>query len=123
MSQLTREETAFLTSARKTFEENADWFEFEEFAFGSRSPLYSKTRSHKDVLTHPLYVALKDMWLELGGKRAGAGRPPTSPTPRRTISLRLPIHLITAAHRRAELEGVTVTEWIETAIARRLRRR
>lgn len=57
-----------------------------------------------------------------GGKRAGAGRPRTAPTPRRTVTLRLPIHLITAANRRAELEGVTVTRWIELAIERRLRR-
>ena len=66
MSHLTREEDAFLRRARTKFEQNSDWFEFEDFAFGSRSPLYAKTRSHKDVLTHPLYVALKDMWLELG---------------------------------------------------------
>jgi hypothetical protein len=66
MSHLTHEEDAFLRRARTKFEQNSDWFEFEDFAFSSRSPLYSKTRSHKDVLTHPLYVALKDMWLELG---------------------------------------------------------
>ncbi|HYC93067.1 MAG TPA: hypothetical protein VEO54_27930 [Thermoanaerobaculia bacterium] len=84
MAQLTQEEDAFLRRARKKSAENADWFEFEDFAFGSRSPLYSKTRSHKDVLTHPLYVALKDMWLELGvrqgkvkdasGRKARGGR-------------------------------------------------
>jgi len=34
-----------------------------------RSPLFSKTRSHRDVLAHPLYVALKEMWLELGVKQ------------------------------------------------------
>lgn len=57
-----------------------------------------------------------------GGKREGAGRPSTAATPRRAVTLRLPIHLIAAAHRRAELEGVTVTRWIEAAIERRLRR-
>ena len=84
MAQLTQEEDAFLRRARKKSAENADWFEFEDFAFGSRSPLYAKTRSHKDVLTHPLYIALKDMWLELGvrqgkvkdasGRKARGGR-------------------------------------------------
>jgi hypothetical protein len=83
-SHLTQEENAFLGRARKKFEQNAEWLEFEDFAFGARSPLYSKTRSHKDVLTHPLYVALKDMWLELGvrqgrvkdasGRKARGGR-------------------------------------------------
>ena len=57
-----------------------------------------------------------------GGKRAGAGRPPTAATPRHVVTLRLPLHLITAAHRRAEIEGVSVTRWIETAIERRLKR-
>lgn len=63
---LTPDEESFLHRAERKFADNADWFEFEDFAFGSRSPLYSKTRSQKDVLAHPLYVALKDMWLELG---------------------------------------------------------
>jgi predicted DNA binding CopG/RHH family protein len=51
----------------------------------------------------------------------GAGRPLTAESPRRSVTLRLPIHLVTAAHRRAEIEGVTVTRWIETAIERRLK--
>ena len=56
-----------------------------------------------------------------GGKRPGAGRPPTSPTPRVPVTFRLPLHLIDAAHRRAELEGVTVTRWLEVAIEERLK--
>ena len=58
-----------------------------------------------------------------GGKRAGAGRPSTAETPRRAVTLRLPLHVVTAAHRRAELEGISVTRWVELAIERRLRRR
>jgi predicted DNA binding CopG/RHH family protein len=56
-----------------------------------------------------------------GGKRPGAGRPSTSPTPRTPVTLRLPLHLVNAAHRRAEVEGITVTRWIEIAIERRLK--
>lgn len=56
-----------------------------------------------------------------GGKRPGAGRPPTSATPRTQVTWRLPLHLVDAAYRHAELEGVTVTRWIELAIERRLR--
>lgn len=63
---LTAEEQRFLEIARGKFLQNTDWFEFEDFAFGSRSPLFAATRSHRDVLTHPLYLALKDMWLQLG---------------------------------------------------------
>lgn len=65
-STLTREEDAFLDRARSLFRANADWLEFEDFAFGPRSPLFSRDRSHRDVLAHPLYAALKEMWLELG---------------------------------------------------------
>ena len=57
-----------------------------------------------------------------GGKREGAGRPATGGTPRQPVTLRLPLHLITGAHRRAELEGVSVTRWIGVAIERRLKR-
>ena len=65
-SELTPEEETFLARARRKFEDNADWLEFEDFAFGSRSPIFARTRSHREVLTHPLYIALKEMWLALG---------------------------------------------------------
>lgn len=58
-----------------------------------------------------------------GGRRDGAGRPSTAATPRKAITLRLPIHLVVAAHRRAELDEVTVTRWIEAAIERALEKR
>lgn len=64
--ELTQEEHEFLQRARGLFRQNADWLEFEGFAFGTRSPIFSRNRSHRDVLQHPLYVALRDMWLELG---------------------------------------------------------
>jgi len=63
---MTVEEQAFLRAAREKYLHNADWFEFEDFVFGSRSPLFTKERSHQDILEHPLYIALKEMWLELG---------------------------------------------------------
>jgi predicted DNA binding CopG/RHH family protein len=56
-----------------------------------------------------------------GGTRSAAGRPPTAATPRTPVTWRLPMHLVNAAHRRAELEGITVTRWIEIAIERRLK--
>lgn len=63
---LNAEEEKFLDRAQSLFRTNADWLIFEDFAFGPRSPLFSKQRSHRDVLAHPLYRALKEMWLELG---------------------------------------------------------
>ena len=84
-TELTAAEQAFLSRARAKFRDDADWFEFEEFAFGSRSPLYLRTRSHHDVLNHPLYLALKDMWLELGvrqGRVSSAQNRKTNHAPR-----------------------------------------
>jgi hypothetical protein len=66
---LTFEEREFLRHAEKKYRANTNWFEFEDFAFGMRSPLFSRKRSHLDVLRHPLYLALKKMWLDLGEKQ------------------------------------------------------
>lgn len=85
-SPLTADEQAFLSRARRKYLDDTDWLQFEEFAFGSRSPLFSATRSQRDVLTHPLYAALKEMWLELGvrqGRIAGAAKGGTTDAARR----------------------------------------
>jgi|SRR5947207_15534324 len=85
---LNPEEQRFLERAREKFRQNADWFAFEDFAFGMRSPIYSATRSHRDVLTNPLFRELNEMWLQLGlrqgriapdpGKKGDAPRRQTS---------------------------------------------
>jgi hypothetical protein len=88
---LTAEEQAFLKRARGKYRDNADWLEFEEFAFGSRSPIFASTRSHRDVLQHPLYEALKEMWLDLGvrqGRIAASPKGEDVHAPRRTSSRR-----------------------------------
>ena len=63
---MTTEEQVFLDRAQRKYRRNVGWFEFEDFAFGMRSPLFSKTRSHRNVLENPLYIVLRDMWLQLG---------------------------------------------------------
>src|SRR5688500_17069946 len=98
---MTPEEQHFLSRAQAKFAEGMEWLAFEDFVFGPRSPLFSRTRSQQDILKHPLYLALRQMWLELGvqqgriaapakgrsdaarRKRGGAGRPSTAATPRR----------------------------------------
>lgn len=74
-SALGPDEQKFLKRARELFVENTDWLQFEDFAFGSRSPLFARNRSQQDVLTHPLYTALKEMWLELGVKQGRIAAP------------------------------------------------
>jgi hypothetical protein len=66
LESLTPEEKKFYRQALKRFQENTSWLAFDEFAFGMRSPIYSRQRSHIDVLKSALYLALKDMSLQLG---------------------------------------------------------
>lgn len=66
ISKLSSAEKQFYRQALKKFQRNTDWLAFDDFAFGVRSPIYDRRRSHLDVLKSPLYLALKDMSLQLG---------------------------------------------------------
>jgi hypothetical protein len=39
---------------------------------------------------------------------------------RKSVTWRLPVHLLTAAYRRAEVERITVSAWVEDAITAKL---
>ena len=66
LSGLSAEKKKLYQQAREKFQDNTNWLAFDEFAFGKRSPIYSRESSHLDVLNDPLYRALKAMWLQLG---------------------------------------------------------
>jgi hypothetical protein len=74
LKQLSRNQKEFYSEAVELFRRNTSWLDFEEFAFGSRSPLYESSDSHVDILKDPLYLALEDMWLELGVQQGAAKR-------------------------------------------------
>lgn len=59
-------ERRFYRRALKEFQKNVNWREFDHFALGKNSLLYDGKRSHLEVLKHPLYLAVQDMWLQLG---------------------------------------------------------
>jgi hypothetical protein len=63
---LTEEEKKFYSQALTKFRQGVPWVSFEQFAFDPRSPIYKRRRSHLEVLKAPLYLALEDMWLQLG---------------------------------------------------------
>lgn len=63
---LTEKKEKFYQQAVGKFRKNTDWFAFEEFGFGLMSPLYVGRKSHLEVMGDPLYLALEDMWLQLG---------------------------------------------------------
>lgn len=65
LGKLAGEEKAFYLRALRRFQANEDWLSFDD-VFDPGSPIYSKRRSHLDVLKDALYLALKDMWLQLG---------------------------------------------------------
>lgn len=66
LDELSAEEKKFYKQAIKRFRENTNWLSFDDFAFGMRSPIYKGRRSHIEVLQSALYLALKDMSLQLG---------------------------------------------------------
>ncbi len=66
LEKLNDAEKQFVAEAMRRFNANTEWIAFDQFAFGLHSPLYDKHRSHKDVLRGPLYLALRDMSLQLG---------------------------------------------------------
>lgn len=78
LSAMTSEETAFLARAREKHAANVNWLEFEEFAFGPRSPIFARKRSHQNVLDHPLYITLKNLWLDLGARQGQVAAPTVS---------------------------------------------
>lgn len=67
-------ERSFYADAQRRFRDNVDWFAFDAFAFGRHSPLYRGRRSHHEVLRSPLYLALRDMSLQLGVQQGKVAR-------------------------------------------------
>lgn len=71
---LNEAEKRFYLRALKRFQQNVSWLDFDDFVLGMQSPLYSGKRSHHEVLKHPLFLALKNMSLELGIRQGMAAR-------------------------------------------------
>lgn len=59
--------------------------------------------------------------LARGGKRTGAGRPPTGQTPREIVTWRLPVDLLVRLRAHARLERLPVTTWVERRLLEALR--
>ncbi|HXH40607.1 MAG TPA: hypothetical protein VNN08_18390 [Thermoanaerobaculia bacterium] len=66
LSDLDEERKRFYHAAVEKLAENVAWLKFEEFAFSFDSPVFTASRSRREVLSDPLYLALKDIWLRLG---------------------------------------------------------
>lgn len=86
LSTLNESERTFYRRALRKFMQNTPWLAFDAFAFGMMSPLYRGRTSHLEVLKSPLYLALKDMSLQLGvqqGMIARKSREEKDPSERR----------------------------------------
>jgi hypothetical protein len=66
LSGLDSERKQFYQAAIEKLDENVAWLEFEDFAFSFSSPVFRASRNRREVLSDPLYLALKDIWLRLG---------------------------------------------------------
>ncbi|MGH9557001.1 MAG: hypothetical protein ACRD2Y_14375 [Terriglobales bacterium] len=74
---LAESEKRFFALAQERFRAKADWLAFDEFAFGMNSPVYARNGARTVVISNPLYLALEDMWIELGvaqGRIGASGR-------------------------------------------------
>jgi len=66
LSNLDTERRRFYQSAIEMLDRNVDWLEFEGFAFSFGSPIFKASYDRQEVLTDPLFIVLKDIWLRLG---------------------------------------------------------
>jgi hypothetical protein len=74
LDSLTPEEKKFYKLALKKFQENMKWGSFDDFAFGMRSPIFKRRRSHKNAPKSELYLALRDMSIQLGVQQGWIAR-------------------------------------------------
>jgi hypothetical protein len=66
LSDLDTGRRRFYQSAIEMLDRNVDWLEFEAFAFSFGSPVFKSSKDRQEVLTDPLFLVLKDIWLRLG---------------------------------------------------------
>jgi hypothetical protein len=66
LTRLDADQKHFYQSAIEQLDANVDWIDFENFAFSFGSPVFKLSRDRKEVLTDPLFLVLKDIWLRLG---------------------------------------------------------
>jgi hypothetical protein len=86
LSHLDRERKRFYQSALDKLDENVAWLEFEDFAFSFGSPVFKASRNRREVLSDPLYVVLKDIWLRLGIRQGFVAPPKESVSNAKTTS-------------------------------------
>jgi hypothetical protein len=66
LNGLDADRTSFYHLAIEQLDANVDWLEFEGFAFSFGSPIFKASHDRQEVLTDPLFIVLKDIWLRLG---------------------------------------------------------
>jgi hypothetical protein len=66
LNDLDADRQRFYRSALEQLHANVDWLDFENFAFSFGSPVFKASRDRQEVLTDPLFIVLKDIWLRLG---------------------------------------------------------
>jgi hypothetical protein len=95
LSSLDYDRKRFYHSAIEQLNANVDWLEFENFAFSFGSPIFKAVHDRQEVLTDPLFVVLKDIWLRLGirqGMVAPSKEIPTRAKKSRKAGSHIPAH-------------------------------
>jgi hypothetical protein len=80
LTTLSADQKRFYQSAIEQLDANVDWIEFENFAFSFGSPIFKASYDRQDVLTDPLFIVLKDIWLRLGIRQGMVAPAKETPT-------------------------------------------
>lgn len=70
---LNEEEEKFWLKAKKYFRKNTDWISFENFVFGSNSPIFKGKRRRIEVKKDKLFQAVNVLLLSLGQRQGAVG--------------------------------------------------
>ena len=99
LSHLDSERKRFYQSALEKLDQNIPWLEFEDFAFSFGSPVFRASQNRRAVLSDPLYLVLKNMWLRLGIRQGLVAPPKESVASAKTSSKARQANTHIAAHR------------------------
>jgi hypothetical protein len=88
LTTLNADQKRFYQSAIEQLDANVDWIEFENFAFSFGSPIFKASHDRQEVLTDPLFIVLKDIWLRLGIRQGMVAPSKEKPTRGKTREAR-----------------------------------
>ena len=82
LDSLSERQQRFYREALARYRRTVHFMDFDEWAFYGNSPIYDGLATKTEALSTPLYLELRDMWLELGIDQGYVAPPPEWTTKR-----------------------------------------